>query len=752
MRRPELLAPAGGRGSLEAAVAAGADAVYFGLPEFSARARAENFTVEELPSVMDSLRARNVRGYVAMNTLLFPRELDRAAALLARVAEAGADAVIVQDLGLARLAREMAPSLPVHASTQMALSNGGAIALARESFGVERVILPRELSLEQVRRIRSETDADLEVFVHGSLCLSYGGQCLASASIGSRSGNRGSCAQPCRLPYTLGGRRGFPLSPLDLSAWELLCELVSMGVKGFKIEGRLKNSRYVGAATGFYRRALDAALEGRSFAPSEQDLLDLAQGFSRGFTKGWLGKVPRGSIVEGSGPESRGLAAGRVVRSAPSGVLIEPCLELKPGDGVAFGSGESRTGGRILKLIARGARRVELRLRSAPSPLQPGTEVRKTSDARPPRLWACPPRREALELEVRAPLGGALRIKAGSASGRQAEAVWETTLRRAERHPISPELLREHLGRLGDSPFALGKLSTPVLDPVLVPKSVLNRLRRELLAELLKPKALACDADALARLRSKVLPMPSRQPPELRVLVRTPEQLQAALGSGCSLSRIYCDFQDLDSVPAGAAVAGPRVLEPGDESVLEALERIAPPAILVRNLATLPLLAGSKAELVADWRLNASNPLSVQTLLDMGFSRVTPAYDLDPEGLDDLLRRCGGSRFEALAYQHVEMFHTKHCFHSAAFLSGRECPSCPTRCAAPVLRLKDRKGVAHPIVPDGLGRSTVFHGKPESRPMDPRCASLRVEFLHEGPEQVPALLERFSRALSRARR
>jgi len=200
MRRPELLAPAGGRGSLEAAVAAGADAVYFGLPEFSARARAENFTVEELPSVMDSLRARNVRGYVAMNTLLFPRELDRAAALLARVAEAGADAVIVQDLGLARLAREMAPSLPVHASTQMALSNGGAIALARESFGVERVILPRELSLEQVRRIRSETDADLEVFVHGSLCLSYGGQCLASASIGSRSGNRGSCAQPCRLP------------------------------------------------------------------------------------------------------------------------------------------------------------------------------------------------------------------------------------------------------------------------------------------------------------------------------------------------------------------------------------------------------------------------------------------------------------------------------------------------------------------------------------------------------------------------
>ncbi|MFA5139299.1 MAG: DUF3656 domain-containing protein [Elusimicrobiota bacterium] len=755
MRHPELLAPAGGRESLRAAVAAGADAVYFGLSEFSARARAENFKADELPSLMDLLRRSNVRGYAAMNTLLFPEELDRAAALLAKLAEAGVDAVIVQDLGLARLAREMAPSLPVHASTQMSLAHGSAVALMRKLFNVERVILPRELSAEQIRAVAASSDAELEVFVHGSLCLSYGGQCLASASLGGRaerSGNRGSCAQPCRLPYTLSGKRGFPLSPLDLSAWELLPELVSIGVKGFKIEGRLKSGGYVGAATGFYRRALDAALEGKRFEPSGQDILDLAQGFSRGFTRGWLGKVPRGSIVEGAAPESRGILAGKVIRRTPSGVLIEPVLGLKPGDGVAFGSGETRTGGRIVKLLPRG-KLMELRLRSDPGLLRPGTEVRKTSDARPPRPWTFPPRREPLDMEVRAPLGGAFRIKAKTASGREAETVWETTLAKAEKHPISPELLREQLGRLGDTPFRLGRLSAPVLDPVLVPKSVLNRLRRELLAGLLRPRTRASDPDALERLRSRVLPVPSIAPPELMVLVRDPAQLQAALSSGCcDLSHIYCDFPDFEKVPPGAAVAGPRVLEPGDEAFLEALLRLRPPAVLVRNLATLALMKGHGAELVADWRLNASNPLSAQALFDMGFSRVTPAYDLGPEGLEDLLRRCGAGRFEVLAYQHVEMFHTKHCFHSAAFLNGRECPCCPSRCSAPSLRLKDRKGVTHSIRPDGLGRSTVFHDNAESRSMGLRCGRFRVELLGEGPQETSALLERFSRALSRAQR
>ena len=284
--RTELLAPAGDWDSLRAAVANGADAIYFGLPRYNARQRASNFTLDELDRVIDHLHNRNVRGYVAMNTLLFSDELEEAADYVARIAAAGADAIIVQDLGLAALVARMAPSLPIHASTQMTLTDGrgieaagallesgtGGQAASGTQTGISRVILAREVSLDHIAAIRRETDVELEVFVHGAMCISVSGQCQASQVLFGRSGNRGQCAQVCRLPYDLlvsgepayppddPQRRRFPLSPRDLAAYDRVARLVELGVAGLKIEGRLKDATYVAATTAAYRAALDAGL------------------------------------------------------------------------------------------------------------------------------------------------------------------------------------------------------------------------------------------------------------------------------------------------------------------------------------------------------------------------------------------------------------------------------------------------------------------------------------------------------------
>src|SRR5579864_8192093 len=251
---PELLAPAGDDEALRAAVANGADAVYFGLSDFNARHRAVNFTLEQLPATMQYLHENNVRGYVTFNTLVFSDELPRAVEFLSAIIRAGADAVIVQDLGIVRLIKRLSADFPVHGSTQMTLTEPRGIEFVRR-LGVERVILARELSTKEIKRIAAQTPMPLEVFVHGALCVAYSGQCLTSEALGGRSANRGQCAQACRMPYEMFvdgrrrdlGDRAYLLSPQDLAAYDLIEPLVQSGVACFKIEGRLKSAHYVAA-------------------------------------------------------------------------------------------------------------------------------------------------------------------------------------------------------------------------------------------------------------------------------------------------------------------------------------------------------------------------------------------------------------------------------------------------------------------------------------------------------------------------
>jgi putative protease len=277
------MSPAGYWPQLEAALNAGADAVYFGLTHFTARAKV-GFALEELAAVMQTLHRHGVRGYLTFNTLVFDHEWAAAARALEAIAHAGVDAVIVQDVGIARLVRQITPDVEIHGSTQMSITSAEGAEFAR-SHGVDRVVLARELSLGDIRRIRERTDVPLEIFVHGALCVSYSGQCFSSEAWGGRSANRGACAQACRLPYELLvdgelrplGDARYLLSPGDLSAIGHIPQILPLGIASLKIEGRYKDADYVALTTDAYRRAVDAAWAGLPLPLSARDQLHLEQ-------------------------------------------------------------------------------------------------------------------------------------------------------------------------------------------------------------------------------------------------------------------------------------------------------------------------------------------------------------------------------------------------------------------------------------------------------------------------------------------
>jgi putative protease len=343
--RPEILAPAGDRASLAAALAAGADAVYFGLDDgFNARARAKNFALADLRATVAQIHRAGTKAYVTLNTLVFEPELAEVARIVRGVAEAGVDAIIVQDPAVALLARTICPALEVHASTQMTITSAGGAAFAK-GLGATRFVVPRELSVDEIGALAKETDLELEVFVHGALCVSWSGQCLTSEAWGGRSANRGQCAQSCRMPYELVldgaieelGDVRYLLSPKDLAGARAIPSLVAIGVHGLKIEGRLKGPQYVASTTTGYKRWAEAHASG-TVTPADEariegDLQAMALSYSRGFGDGFLVGSDHQTLVEGRFPKHRGLFLGSVTRVGRGEVTVEPDDEGRPWTG-----------------------------------------------------------------------------------------------------------------------------------------------------------------------------------------------------------------------------------------------------------------------------------------------------------------------------------------------------------------------------------------------------------------------------------
>ena len=697
---PELLAPAGGWDCLRAAVANGADAVYFGLPRFNARLRADNFRDEELREVVEFCHRHGVKAYVAFNTLVFTGELDAAEQMLRDCSRAGVDALIVQDVGLVRLAREIVPELPLHASTQMTITSPEGVEFAR-GLGISRVVLARELSLRELEKFQSYGVADasaasgsrepksgmpLEVFVHGALCVAYSGQCLTSEALGQRSANRGECAQACRMPYELIvdgavrdlGDRRYLLSPQDLAAADEIPALLERGVTSFKIEGRLKSPEYVAAVCQVYRKALDAALAARNGTVGDAgnpldsaDHYQLEMTFSRGLFSGWMHGVDHQRLVPARSGKKRGPFAGTISRVGGDHVEFEPRTELKPGDGIVFDTGgdtNAEQGGRIYQI--KGRRFFFEHGRMDFSQLKPGDRVWKTDDpALNKRLQQSyagriePRRRIGITLTVRGGAGGPMEVRA-SAGG--AEVVVKSTipLQAARTAPLGDEKLREHLGRFGEHPYALTELRNELDGAVILPIGEMNRIRRQLasaLDESLRVERVESPGtwrEVLARATA----VSDAEDPEtemhLPVLCRTMEQIEAALT--CGARTLYADFEDIrrykdavafvrhrgagggEGVEACPAIflATPRIQKAGEQGFFKLIEAAAPDGVLIRNLGAIDYFRATPLRRIGDFSLNVANPIAAHHFLACGLERLTISYDLNIAQVLALLTGC----------------------------------------------------------------------------------------------------------------
>jgi putative protease len=394
-RLPELLAPAGSPKALQAAIAAGADAVYLSGKRFGARKFAANFDEQALAQAIDYAHLRGVKVYVTVNTLIRENELIDVADYLLRLYEMGTDAVLLQDLGAALLARRIVPELEKHASTQMTIHNQQG-ALWAERAGFKRAVLAREVGLDEIKEMgqemRKETAAHgigLEVFVHGALCYSYSGQCLLSSAIGGRSGNRGMCAQPCRKPYVLlrgekdrygrptglaaqPQRERFLISTRDLCVYRHLDRIVRSPIESLKIEGRMKSPEYVAIVTSIYKRALQAIAKGK-WSPSSEDERDLALSFNRDFTKGHL--LGAGDVMGREMSDNRGVLIGSVasfdVQRGEAVVRLSGPFCPEKGDGLVFQAPGQEMGLVVQKVVQKDGM---LRLMT-PERVRPGTKV-----------------------------------------------------------------------------------------------------------------------------------------------------------------------------------------------------------------------------------------------------------------------------------------------------------------------------------------------------------------------------------------
>ncbi|MBE2237830.1 MAG: U32 family peptidase [Caldilineaceae bacterium] len=770
--KPEIMSPAGYWPQLNAAVEAGADAVYFGLKHFSARAKV-GFSLEELPAVMRTLHRRGVKGYVTFNTLVFNHELQEAARSIAAIAAAGADALIVQDVGIAQLVQRIAPDTEVHGSTQMSITSAEGIALAQQ-FGVTRVVLARELALDDVRAIRAATDCELEMFVHGALCVSYSGQCFSSEAWGGRSANRGQCAQACRLPYELIvdnqltplGDARYLLSPGDLYALQQMPEIVRIGVHALKIEGRYKDADYVALTTAAYRQAVDEAWAGLPLSITTLEELQLEQVYSRGLGPHFIAGVNHQTVVDGRSPRHRGVLMGRVSRVLADRVWVTPdaaaaVAPLKPGDGVFFDAADWRSpeepeeGGRVYHVTSRrdgllevtfGNRALNFARIRAGDLLWRSHDPELDKAARPYTTATSPVRKQPVNVAVAAREGAPLRITWTLADrpNAQATVASDEPLPTATQRSIDAAYLREQLGRLGRAPYILAKLTLDVQGHPFAPASLLNHLRRQAVEQLqaLQEARDITVSEPLTVLREMVererqgdwetgkmaaLPSPISQSPiprspishssSLHLLVRTPVQLDAALTvHPASITLDYLELYGLRPAVARvqaagieARVASPRVLKPNEQRIVNFLLRLDC-TILVRSAGLLHALreASGASGLIGDFSLNVANELTAHTFLALGLMRLTPTHDLNAAQVADLAQRIGPEALEVIAYQHLPVFHTEHCVFCRFLSAGTSYKDCGHPCEQHKVALRDSAGREHPVLADVGCRNTVF--------------------------------------------
>ena len=703
----ENLAPAGSREALERAVAAGADAVYLGYQAFSARAGAGNFNEEELADAIRFAHLHHVRIHVTVNTLVKDAELPEVLSVLRLLARLGADAVIVQDLGVVALLRRYVPNLPIHASTQMAIHNATGCGWCAR-MGMERVVLARELPLPEIA-LCARQPIQIEVFAHGAQCVAVSGECLFSSMMGERSGNRGRCAQPCRMEYTYRDRKGAWLSPKDLSLRDHLPALMEAGVDSIKIEGRLKSPTYVYETAISYRRGIDSMEVGRfqPAAPAEQE--GLRQVFHRG---GFMAGHPMGeedaAIIHPQRVNHGGIPLGAVEHVAAGFARVRLQRALHDGDRLQL---RGRDGDREITYAGKDtpARAIAL-LRLRPGmPCRAGDQVvRLTDAAQTAAAMAAPLPFLPVDMHLVAQVGRPLTLTL--TDGISTVTVSGAQLAYAQARPLTLADAQRSLGKTGDSSFQLRALTVDTAD-AFVPVSALNELRRGGLTRLVHQRV-----DAFRRVQpvgddSPLTPVDIApgEPLPACVQFRTPAQWAAFAGQpGIRPLWFPENFREealagaLPLLPEGVWLQLPILCQ---EGTLDMLHRF-----VHRHQDRLEgVVLGNVGQLGRAWQLPygagagipVMNRQALQLLLQAGCAFATASPELTAQELDQLMG--GGAPLYVPAYGRTQLMLLSHC-PARTYLGlsrGRQhCTLCDDHHPDSLegQSLTDRRGVAFPLL------------------------------------------------------
>ena len=800
MKNPELLSPVGDFECLKAAVQNGANAVYLGAASFSARAKATNFDGNELYEAIKYAKLRNVAVHLALNTLIKNEEFDDAISIAINAYNHGVDAIIVQDLGLASFLRTNYPEIPLHGSTQMTVHNLEGVRQL-EKLGFARVVLSRELSLDEIKYIRENTNIELEVFIHGALCISYSGLCLHSSMIGGRSGNRGLCAQPCRLPYelieenenkTLSLDKGYLMSPRDNFGMEYLPELIKMGINSFKIEGRMKTPTYVGVVTKHYRKYMDLILNNISLDTdtlkdmiknhltqknSETDLSDkeeITQVFNRGgFSTGHFKPVPNKELIFKDKPNNMGIYVGTISHINENKGHLKLKLEntLSIGDRISINN-ESYTISELMidnKNFETLEKGYIVKIGRMKGKISVGNKIYRIETAKlnksisPTFKENKNFRKVKLNGEITLKENTPISFKVWSEETFYKNLISEITLdvvpQKALNKPIDKEKIVEQLSKTGNTEFEFKNLNIILDDGLFIQMSVLNDLRRNVLDKLEMlvlekythnlqknpiDKDVICNANNIENSKSISLLLNVINSNYDYTLLNGFDKLYIPLN--------YFQNQKLKTLITkltnnfNTYIYMPHVLKDKKEKHINFENIISDfniKGFVISHISQLEQVSHFNLELIANYNLNTYNSISIKNLEKHNFSSYTSSVELEKDEIN-ILNKTSKINSEVIVYGKIPVMTNGYCYLGR---SNKCYENCDRKCENnSKFYLKDRMNFNFRIIPDNTSTiTTIYNSKILSVKYDDIiCNSIRIDILDEPFEEIQKIIDTVS--------
>ncbi len=783
MNKVELLAPVGSFDALVGAVQNGADAVYLGGKKFGARQYANNFHENGLIKAVEYCHIRGVKIYVTVNTLVSDKELKDFIEYIGFLYNIDVDAVIIQDLGVLKCIRENFPDFEVHASTQMTIHNLEGVKLL-ESLGVSRAVMAREMDIDSIEYIRKRSPMELEVFVHGALCICYSGQCLMSSLIGGRSGNRGRCAQPCRLPYSLVDLEtkeeintsgdNYILSPRDLNTLEDIGKLLNIGVHSLKIEGRMKRPEYVAVVVRAYRNAIDMYYrEGKIRIDSETES-DLKGIFNRKFTKGHLLGEKGKNLMNFEKPGNMGMEIGEVLAFDKGKKRIRIRLKdnLQKGDGIEIRNRKREYMGVKVGKMIKDNKIVEKAFKDEVIEMDfkgrgvKGDKVFKTSNV---SLLSRALETYRLEGNI-VPISGAVKCKLGEeiqlyvwdSSGNYISTEGKEKIQKALNRPLDEDRIEKQLNKLGNTPYYFEKIEIDIDEGIAMPISEINNIRREAIEKL---NTLRAKVNKREKFHSKPLKLKesfSREKIEDTIIsayVNNLDQLKTILNT--EINRIY--YSNINNIEKALDLASKykKLLIPALSRItydkeLELIQEkrdilIKNGHVLLSNHGQLNMFMDDDINIYGDFSFNIFNSLTAKKLQELNVSNFTLSPELNNNQIKELASQIHGC--ELIVYGHLPMMITKYC---PVKVVGAKSYKNPCRlCEDRKFGLKDRYGIIFPLQKQGECRTQLLNSKKMflleymEEIIRNNISIVRLQFTNEDKNEIISIVKAYCKALDR---